>query len=160
LKKLKIFNLINFLCLCVVISGVIVLHFNGVLNNLWYVFIVGYVALKTTIKYCFFHNESVLWFAIVLWLIFVYMLLCKWQIVSFKTWPLIGVFFAVASGVLWCIHKNRIHIIIAILSVFSFPPMLLDSYDIPAFWWVALIQATCSIVGIIITKNILKNYTG
>ena len=97
-----------------------------------------------------YRSESVLWFAIVLLLVAVYLFCYYYFSLDNATWAYLTLAPVVASGVVMLLKNQLLHKCMFVLLIFNLWPTFLMAYHILEWWVVGLIQFGSSILGIVL----------
>ena len=161
MKKLKTLQIINILLLCALVLTLLVIKFCFTeirFDKCWYIIVVAFYSIILFVKFFLLKSDNMLWFAIVLMLLTIYMTLFNLGIVDMSSSPVINLFFAFSSLVIFLMYRSTLHLCLIVLFVITGMPAFLLSYKIVGFWWFVLIEVVANILAIVIINFIYYNY--
>lgn len=130
MRKIKILNILNGIWLVLFMLAGLILFFVSklIFDKLWVLLLISFIAVRLLLKYLLFQNDSILWLFIVSVAMIIFVLLVNFYGVNILNLYILVLSPAVASMVLFLIHKNNVHFLLWICSlVFLFPiPLLVD----------------------------------
>jgi len=154
-QMLSIYNLILFALMLISLS-ICYFLFESFFYKTWYAIIILFYSIRLFVKYFLFGSDSVLWFALVLFGIFAFIIAFNVFGLSIKQWPILAQIPSMASGIVYMIYKNYLHLYLNILINTTTTPLFLLSMKLTNIW-VFLIVEILAIVAAIITVNVIEH---
>lgn len=161
MKKLKTLKIVNFILLVSFIILFVILYLREInLKNTWYIILISFFALSLYAKFLIFKSDNVLWFAICLSLLIVFMVFYNYKLVDYRYLPLLAVNQSFASLLLFLIYKNVLHLNLTIFFLLLGAPLFLFSFGVLRWWIVLLIECFAIAIAVVFINLIHKFYTG
>jgi len=156
MKKTQILNIVNLILLTLLIVSLIVLKlfFNSYFSKLWYICIIFIFAIRLYAKFWLFKSDNILWFAIVLTGIFLFMLAYNFLNFPLVQWPLLVQIPCFASGILFLIYRNHLHLYLDIMLNIIASPLFLISNNIGNIWLFLAVETVAVFIAIIVVRFI------
>ena len=159
MQKVRLNNILN-IVLFFVMGVLLWLSFRRPIifpfRSMWYIIVILFCTIQLYIKYILFKSDNVLWFAISLSLLLVYIVGYNAGDFSIKSWPFLVVIPCLSSTVLYIMHRNILHMgISTILNIISMP-MFSFSWGMINVWWFILLEIISLFIGIIALKILIK----
>lgn len=154
---LNIFNLIFLLCviLCLIL---IKIFFADHFYKTWYMTIVLAYAIGLYIKFWLFRSDNVLWFALVLTGIFVFMVCYNYFEIPVIQWPLLAQIPCIASGILYLIYRNHLHLYLNIMVNIIVSPLFLIVNNIGNIWLFLIAEILAVFFAIFVVNCINRKF--
>jgi len=156
MKKLLVLKILDIFILLLVIITLLVCYyaFNNIFNKIWYIILIFYCAVTLYTKYFLFRNDNILWFAIVLTGLWIFMIAYNFYGLSYRYWPLLAQIPSIASGIVYLVYKSSLHLYLNTLVNTSTSPLMLFTMGYINVWWLLLLEVCAIILAFVIVNFI------
>lgn len=132
------------------------IYFNGYFSRLWYAIVVLFYSIRLFAKYVLFRSDSILWFAIVLIEIFIFIIAFNFFNIGIRQWPILIQIPSIASIIVYFIYKSNLHLYLHLIINIAACPLALISMGLLCIWVYIPIQILAIILAILVVNIVDK----